>query len=295
MEIINDAMLRYIFILVYLFSLVLTAFPQDNITKKELQYKKKNFLLDEKSWTVELPIWIPGYAGSFAYGDVEIEGESGIDPEQPIEPPPGWDFSGIISRLFTKDWYFKFFFITRIAYEKNKVLFQLDGLTGAIGTSIKFNYNNKEIVQANFTSSNMRLFGAYKFLETTNHDHTFRYELYAYMGFRMHLEKIDSDLNTLINKIDISPFWMEPIIGINNQFAFKRWFFSFQGDFGGFFIDSKYSFQISSYAYYRIGKIISLKMGWNHLQLYQNGIFLRTDYRIKTILSGPTVGIAFHL
>lgn len=110
----------------------------------------------------------------------------------------------------------------------------------------------------------------------------------------MYLEEIYSDLNGAINKLDIHPFWAEPIIGFQNQFTFKRWFLVLQADYGGVFIDSRYSIQISSYAYYRTGKISSIKVGWNHLYLNHKGTFLKEEYKIKTTLSGPSVGIVFH-
>lgn len=274
--------------------LIVSAFPQDSIAKKEIRKQKMSFLLTEKSWTAELPLWIPGFAGTFAYGDVEIEGEDGVDPSQPIEPRPPWDPSGVLSRLFTTDWYFKFFFITKIAYEKNRFLISTDGITGSVGSSVKFNYNNKEIVQVNFRSSNVRLYGGYKIIQAYSKNKKFRYELFGYAGVRMHLEEIFSDLNGAINKFDIHPFWVEPIIGVQNQFTFKRWFLVFQADYGGIFIDDRFSVQVSSFAYLRTGKITSLKLGWNHLQLYHSGTFMKEDYTIKTTFSGPSIGVNFH-
>lgn len=291
----KDFSMKRIYILfTFFFLLVIIAFPQDSITKKEIRKQQKNFLLTNRSWTAEIPLWIPGFRGSFAYGDIEIEGEDGVDPEQPIEPPPSWDPGGILSRLFTTDWYFKFFFITRIVYEKNKLMFQFDGLTGSVGSSVKFNYNHKEIVQVNFRSSNVRLFGGYKIIQADSKNKKFRYELFGYGGVRMHLEEIYSDLNGTINKLDIHPFWFEPIIGVQNQFTFKRWFLVLQADYGGIFIDDRFSVQFTSFVYYRTGKITSLKFGWNHLQLNHSGTFLKEDYNIKTTFSGPTIGIAFH-
>jgi len=285
---------RSIYILILSFLFVTTASSQDTITKKEYRKQQKNFLLENRSWTAELPLWIPGYAGSFAYGDIDIEGEDGVDPEQPVEPPPGGAIGEILSRLFTKDWYFKFFYMTRVVYEKNRLLFQLDGITGAIGTSVKFNYNNKEVVQVNFRSSNARLYGAYKFFEHDSDNSRFRYELFGYLGLRWHLQEIYSDLNGAINTLDIHPMWFEPLIGVYNQFTFKRWLIVAQADYGGLFDNEKYSVQVLGFAYYRTGKITSLKFGWNHLQLYDKGIILKQEYRIRTILSGPSVGIAFH-
>jgi hypothetical protein len=130
---------------------------QDTLSRKEIRKEQANFLLQDRPWTIEIPLWIPGYAGNFAYGDVDIEGEDGVDPEHPIEPPDG--IGGIFSRLFSDDWYLNFFFMTRIAYEKNRFIAQTDALTGSVGESVKFKYNNTEIVSAHYRTTNIRIFG----------------------------------------------------------------------------------------------------------------------------------------
>ena len=118
--------MRKVFLLIlvsFLLSNVLLA--QNSLSKKQVRKQNSSFLLTNRNWNTELPIWVPGFAGNFAYGDVEIEGEDGVNPEHPIEPPPGGDFGKILSRLFQKNWYLKFFFLTRIAYEKTTFCFNL--------------------------------------------------------------------------------------------------------------------------------------------------------------------------
>ncbi len=138
--------MKKLFFTFLVFSLfVSTGFSQDSLTDKAWNKQQKSFLIPGRPWTFEVPIWLPGFAGSFAYGDVSLEGEDGIDPEHPIEPPPGGDFGKIISRLFTKDWYLKFFYLTKISYENKNFLVQLDGIAGAVGSSVKFNYNDKQV------------------------------------------------------------------------------------------------------------------------------------------------------
>ena len=267
---------------------------QDTLTKKEIRIEQANYLLPGRPWTIEVPLWIPGFAGSFAYGDISIEGEDGVDPEQPVEPPPGGIIGEILSRVFTDEWYLKFFFLTRVAYEKDQFIAQLDGLSGSVGESVKFKYNDKQVVQANFRTTNVRLFGGYKIVNTHSKDEKFQYELFAYVGIRTHFQKIYSDLDGVINKLDINPTWVEPIIGIQNQFSWKRWFVVIQGDYGGYFVGSKHSVQISSYVYYRTGTLTSIKLGWNHLDLNHNGSILRQDYRINATFSGPSVAMVFQ-
>ncbi len=267
---------------------------QNNLSKKQIRKQKINFLTANRSWTAEIPLWIPGFAGTFAYGDVEIKGEDGVDPEHPIEPPPGGGIGEILSRLFRTDWYLKFFFITKIAYEKNNFLIQFDALSGSVGNSVKFRYNNRETVQANFSSTLTRLFVGYKIVNHQSQNRKFRYELFGYLGTRAFFNSINSDLNNSVNNLDISPSWWEPVIGLQNQFTFKRWFLVVQGDYGGLFVNTKYSNQFSFYTYYRTGKITSVKIGWNHLQQHHEDKLLNEDLKVIVTLSGPSVGIAFH-
>ncbi len=238
-------------------------------------------------------MWIPGFRGNFAYGDINIEGEDGMDPVNPQEPPGGI-IGDVLSRVFSERWYLKFFFITRLAYENDFLLMQLDGLGGAIGGSVKFLYNYKEIVQANFQTINFRFFGGYKFINYTSSSSSLRYELIGYLGGRFYFQKIYSDLNQAINKIDINPSWTEPIIGIQNQLTLKRWLFLFQADYGGYFVRSKSSWQISSSVLYKSGKHINLKLGWNYLDLNHHDVFLGEGYVVRASFSGPMAGIGFE-
>jgi len=284
------------FLLIICFSIIALGIlsAQDTLTKKEIRKQEANFLLSDRPWTIEVPLWIPGFAGSFAYGDIDIEGEDGVNPEFPIEPPPGGIVGEILSRLFTDEWYLKFFFLTRAAYEKNQFIAQVDGLSGSVGESVKFNYNDKQIVQANYRTTNFRFFGGCKIVNTHSKDEKFQYELFGYVGIRTHFQKISSDLDGVINKLDINPTWVEPIIGIQNQFSWKRWFVVIQGDYGGYFVGSKHSVQLSGFVYYRTGKLTSVKLGWNHLDLNHSGNFIKRDYSINATFSGPSVAMVFQ-
>lgn len=281
--------------LIYFFFLIFScAIGQDSKSKKEIRKQKTSFLIPGKPWTAELPIWVPGFAGSFAYGDVEIEGEDGLDPAHPIEPPPGGDFGAIISRLFQKNWYLRYFFITRLSFEKNKILLQFDAFSGSVGNTVKFRTKDNEFVDAYFGSINLRVFTGYKIVETLSENKTFRYELFVYAGARVYIQTIYTDLKATKRAIDFSPSWGEPIIGLQNQFTWKRWMLIAQGDYGGFLGNKRNSNQISIHSFFRTGKTISVKLGWNHLHIFHKGLIRGEEYKVKVTLSGPSVGIAFH-
>jgi hypothetical protein len=71
---------KFILIFVSLFVPGATINAQDTLTKKEIRKSKKSFLIPGKPWAIEIPLWIPGFAGTFVYGDIELEGKDGEDP-----------------------------------------------------------------------------------------------------------------------------------------------------------------------------------------------------------------------
>lgn len=268
---------------------------EDMLSKKELKQRERNYLLPGRPWTVDIPLWIPGFAGEFAYGDVEIEGEDGVKIENPIEPePPGGGIGDILSRLFTTNWYLKFFYLTKVSYEQNKFKGQLDLITGAVGNSVQFNYNKKEVVSAGLFSLWLRGYAGYKFLELSNLKNTFRYEAFAYGGLRTYFQKLESQLDERSGSIKVNPVLLEPLVGIENQFTWKRFFLNLSADYGGIHSLQKRSVQLNGFIKYRTGRLTSIKGGWNHLYVRQKDTFLGEDYKAKMTLSGPTVALAFH-
>jgi hypothetical protein len=111
---------------------------------------------------------------------------------------------------------------------------------------------------------------------------------------RLHFNKAFAELFDSTPILDITPSWGEPIIGLQNQFTWKRWFIVLQGDYGGYFVSSKNSYQLSTYVFYKCGKRTSVKLDWNHLQMNHKGTFLREDYKIKASFSDPSAGVVFQ-
>ena len=112
---------------------------QEDFSRKQVRKEAANYFYPEKPWTVEIPLWIPGYAGSFAFGDISLEGEDGVDPINPIEPPDGiLGNIKIFKRLFKDEWYLRFFFLSKISWEKNNFLTQVDALYGSVGENVKY-------------------------------------------------------------------------------------------------------------------------------------------------------------
>lgn len=273
--------------------LPITGAAQDSIPKKNKR-PEKSFLVDNRPFTFEIPLWIPGFRGEFAFGDADISGGDGEDPGDPTDPDDDEDEGGFLGKIFTPKFYLKFFYLTRMAYENKNFLVQLDGLTGSVGESVKFNYNNTNIVKLEFTTINIRFLAGYRVVDTWSHNGKFRYELYPYIGTRYHDHQIKSWFLDNKQIFDIQPGWWEPLIGIQNQFSLKRWFFILAADYGGLFFETKHSFQFNALAYYRMGRALSIKLGWNLLDLNHRTTRLGEDLKIDVTLNGPTVALGIH-
>ncbi len=79
------------------------------------------------------------FASDFAHAEIDIEGEGGSDPGDPGDDNNGDIISRVISKLFNSKVYLEFFFLTRAKYENKRFLAQMDGFSGRVGESIKFN------------------------------------------------------------------------------------------------------------------------------------------------------------
>jgi hypothetical protein len=254
----------------------------------------KSFIHNQKKWNIEIPVWIPGFRGEFAYGDISLDGGDGDDPGEPEDPDD--DNNGdIISRIFSKEWYLKFFFIGAVKFEHKGLFLKLDNYSGNVGQNIKFNYNNKNIVSSQFRSINSRLTLGYRIINYTSANKKFRYTLHGLTGMRWHYLEAKSALTGTDVKLDLNHGWVEPLLGIKNTFTFNRWEFIAQGDIGGFYFNRRASSQLNFSANYRSGKSTSIKFGWNILNLNYNRTVLNEPLKININLQGPAAGIVFYL
>lgn len=258
------------------------------------QKKKESFLIDNRQWTIEIPIWIPGFRGEFAYGDVEIEGEDGItpDPEHPINPP---EFGDVFKRLFKTKGNLNYFFVTSISYTNKKFFSELDLFSGSIREDLRFRYNSKAIVGAKVHTDLSRLILGYRFIDHSLISDKALYHLHGYGGIRLHNFKIQSNLDNLGKTLNIDPIWIEPVIGLKNELILNYWKFLIQADMGSFGINDKFSYQLNLYAFYRISNTISIKGGWNSWYVNYENRFKNDDLVIKTHLAGPVASVVFNL
>lgn len=280
-----------IFFIVCLIS-IRAIFAQDSNTDTKIK-SKKSYLTDTGHWTIEIPIWVPGFRGEFAFGDVKIEGEDGTDPlpEHPIEPP---EFGDVFKRLFKSNFSLNYFFLSSVSYTNKRFYSELDMFSGAVGEELVFRYNNQSLVSAKAHSDLLRLSAGYQLYRHSLFSDKARYLLYGYGGMRLHNFKVESNLDNTGISLKIDPLWIEPILGLRNEINFDYWQLIIQADMGSFGVNDNFSYQLNFYAYYRISNLLSIKAGWNSwLSKYQDR-FKNDDLELKVHLAGPVTALVFN-
>lgn len=278
---------------IFLLALILTNFvsvSQDSKPEKKPKLYH-NYLENERKWNWEIPIWIPGFRGEFAYGDISLEGEDGTTPvpEHPIEKPKPGD---IFKRLFKSQFNLNFVFMSRISFTSNKFHTQIDGFSGSVGRSTIFRTNNAEIINARFNTNMYRFYCGYAVIEKWSKSGKLNYRLYPYAGIRMQDINVIADI--FENKASIKPFWIEPLIGFKNDLNLKRWQFVLNGDVGFFGSNKQFSSMINLNSYFRISNLVSVKAGWTHWYSRLNKNYLDENLKLEMNLSGPAAAVSFH-
>lgn len=250
----------------------------------------------DKKWVVELPIWIPGFAGSYSYGDITVEGEDGEFPpiENPIEPPPE-DGGNIISRLFKKEGFLKFFYMGKIGFKPGKFLFQLDFFGGDVGGRVNFRYNNTEIVQSKFHIFIAHMYAGYSVYNKTSKASNININVSPYLGFRYIETEFASDLNRTENFFSLNPGWYELILGGKLDYQIDDFRFVLDANFGGFIFEKNtISYKLQVLGYYAFSDVVAMRFGWTDMDINHDSDFKGERLIVKTHLSGPNLGVAFY-
>jgi len=182
----------------------------------------KYYSLDTKKWFAELPLWVPGYRGTIAYGDVELT-SSGSKEEKEREK--------LSSSLGIE-----FYFVGRINVQfKNNLFFQADAFSGKISSTFTFTPKYigapKEFANVTIQGTMPRFIAGYRAYSYSNSNH-FKIDVVPYIGLRyMNLIINSSVTDSLFNSEQI-PQRFEPVVGVYLPMSFKRFMLLTQVDYG---------------------------------------------------------------
>ncbi|MGI9530063.1 hypothetical protein [Lutimonas sp.] len=265
------------FLVALFISVLFTAsvYSQDSLGQKT---GKLDFLhqIDDQKWKIQLPIWIPGLRGEFAYAAISVL------PEE--------EEKDIIGRL-NKEIGVTFYFIGDIQYTPNKWLFSFNGFYTSLASDLIFENIDKVKFLVAIEGAILRGVSGYQVFKKENPSTFFNAEIHPFIGFRYVDLNIYSQKTTIL---DIRPAWFEPLIGIHADVSHKRWFFSGEADVGGFSINNHWSTYVSIESNYRFNKLIGAGFGWTYLSFNYNENYEARYLDLNIALSGPVVNVNFN-
>lgn len=252
-----------------------TIYAQDSINKnlrKERLYDE----IEQRKWRVKIPVWVPGFTGTFAYGGI------GTLPE-------GGDYS-VMDRL-EGELGVTFYLIGDIQLKSKKWLFAVDGFHTTLASNLKFQNIDKIGFPGAIDGTIIRGYAGFNVYEKNDIDKRLKVAIYPFAGFRYIDLRIYSENS---NILDLDPDWVEPIVGIRGGVYYRRWLFEAKADVGGFSINNHWSRFAGFDASYRFGKIFGLGFGWAFLHFNYDKDFELKHLDLSMNLSGPVLSVEFY-
>ena len=237
------------------------------------------YVLDDFNWRISIPIWVPGFRGSFAYGDVSID--PGYENEPPDETERG---------LAKSELSIQFYLMADLRFQYKRWYLEADGMRATLNNSLVFINLENVTFEGTMEAAIVRGVLGFRLYESVNQDKLFKWSVNGYAGVRYYRVSIYTNK---VNLVDIEPSWTDPLIGFQIPLVYKRWVFAAQADFGGFGIDNHRSFFLGLDANYRFSKLFSLGAGWAFLDVEYDRDYKSQPLTLGIGLSGPVVRMHF--
>jgi hypothetical protein len=89
--------------------------------------------------------------------------------------------------------------------------------------------------------------------------------------------------------------WLDPIVGVRDEFTLGRWRLGMHTDVGGFGVSSDLAFWASASVEYMIANWFSVWIGWQHYQVLFQRNSSTGPTSFEFVLTGPSAGFGFHV
>jgi hypothetical protein len=239
-----------------------------------------SFIETDRNWTITIPLWIPGYRGQFAIGDLEVGGES----------PGGLG----VGRLFASDVKINFFFMGSFAYEWGRWRVDGDVFGGEFTDDVTFTPADTTVVSASVRPVIPSLRFEHWILDHSWGESAFpqRVRGWVYAGVRYYDVRVEVDVS--VRTESLTGRWADPIVGARIPVDLSsHWWFELSGDVGGFGLGSTFCWSAYAGLNYRIGKLVSLMLAYNILGVDYSGTVGSEEFRWNARVGGPGFGIRF--
>jgi len=233
----------------------------------------------DRNWTITIPLWIPGYRGDFAVGDIEVGGESGGG-------------SGI-GRLFDSELSLNFFFMGSFSYERDRWRIHGDVFGGKFTDDVVFKLTDGTIASASLQPFIPRLHLSYRLTDHPWGDSgNQKVQGWVYAGVRYYDVRAEVDVAQQVRSAEAR--WIDPIVGVWIPVDLsRRWWVELAGDVGGVNAGSNLSWTIYTGVTYRASALISLTLAYNILDVDYQGAVGSQDFFWSGRVGGPGFGIRF--
>jgi len=235
----------------------------------------------DRNWTIAIPLWVPGYAGTFAIGDVEVEGESSGG-------------SGL-GRFLENEFKLRFAFMGAFSYEGDRWRIHGDIFGGKFTDDVIWKRKQTTLVSAELRTIIPRLHLAYRlFGHSWGNSGYQEVGLWAYAGVRIYEVKAEVELIT--DRMESAKAsWADPVVGawIPVDLS-RRWWVEVSGDIGGFNVGSRLSWSLYLAGTYRASDLVSISLAYNFLDTDYHGTVMSKDFKWRARVAGPGMGIRFN-
>jgi hypothetical protein len=230
---------------------------------------------------IEIPVWIPGYSGQFAYGDVDVDGSGDDDGF-------GHDWFG---QLFDADAGLEFFFLGRVRVDVNAWSFLADTFGGKLSETVTFRQSDGTIIDASLRPAMVRLIAARRIKQwAPGSSGNYFIRLRGYGGVRYHDVDFEATLTRYEYPLEKHVNWLDPIVGVQTTFfVHEHRRFSAWTDIGGFGAGSNIAWWWELDAGYKFTDWFLLRLGWTMMYIDHSG----TAVKWNAWLSGPSLALAF--
>ncbi len=237
--------------------------------------------------TLTIPVWIPGYTGQFAIGDIDVDG--GGD---------GGDGSGggeWFGQFFDASGKLEFFFLGRVRVDVNAWTFLADSFGGKLRETVTFRITDGTVIDASIRPAMLRVFAGRRIKRWTpgspgDHFITLR----GYGGVRYNDVDFEATLTQNGYPLEKRANWLDPIVGVQATFlVHEHWRFLAWTDIGGFGAGSRIAWWWEVSAGYRFADWFTLQLGWSMMHIDYRGSAGEQDLHWNAWLSGPSLALAF--
>ena len=239
--------------------------------------------LETGNWTLTLPLWIPGYRGSFAVGEIDVDGESDGGP-------------GFFDRLFENKLSLNFFFMGSAKYRHDRWRFYLFVFGGKFTDDVIFKLTDGTVLTASVQPIIPELQVGYDVYKWQWGDSEFQ-DLIAepFTGFRYYDVRVTAKGGGDNVDVKTEVTWWDPIIGVWLPVNLsRRWLVESSVDVGGFGLGSELSWRVQVGGKFRAGSLVHFKFGYNVLDVDYRDVVAGQDFIYNVRIGGPYAGISFN-